>query len=227
MRSIANVARAGRVASASACASTRWSYQCARHAANGARAARALVARNPNGVNARLDTGSPCLNAHISCTHIAWKCALGRLPNTCALVRSMRQSHPFERTRNMSTLSASTASHCVRRALFFCRSLARHRRGARNADNAQNPCRAMRSASAWARLRTCTRQATRACPRTGTLQLIQFSGKNKHWLAERGRAPKLGVRLISCAPTRVLACPKHPSRASGASVRNGNAKCLH
>ena len=60
-RSIANVVCASRAAPADACASTRRSYQHARHAANGARATRALAAHNHSGVSARMDNDSPTL----------------------------------------------------------------------------------------------------------------------------------------------------------------------
>ena len=56
-----NVVCAGRAAPADACASTRRSYQHARHAANGARATRALAVQNNNGVSARMDNDSPTL----------------------------------------------------------------------------------------------------------------------------------------------------------------------
>ena len=73
-RSIVNVVCAGRVASANACASTRPSYQHARHVANGARATHALAVHSRNGVNACLDNDPPTLRiigSHQKLEHIS------------------------------------------------------------------------------------------------------------------------------------------------------------
>ena len=131
----------------------------------------------------------------------------------------MRQACPFERQHQMYTVSASTASHCSRRTCFLCRSLARHRRGARNADNAQHLRRTTRMPNAFARLRQCARHVTRACLRTETLRLTKCFEKVNMFgrtYDPRVRAQKFGVRLTPCAPTCVPAVPKRPSRALGA-----------
>ena len=117
-------------------------------------------------------------------------------------------------------LSASTASHRVRRTHLLCGSQARHRRGALSPDSAQNPRRTMRFPNARACLLHCKRHAIRARLRTGGRKVIICWGKTQivGWTYEQcARTPTLSVCVIACAPTCVPASSKHPSRAPNTS----------
>ena len=94
-------------------------------------------------------------------------------------------------------LSALAASQYARRTHVLCGSLARHRRGAHNADNTQNHCHKMHSPNARTRLWQCTRHAIRVCIRKEMLQLIKFSQNNKRtngWLIIRAVCAHVELR---------------------------------
>ena len=99
-------------------------------------------------------------------------------------------------------------AYYARRARWTCRRLARRRRGAHNANTAQNLCCATQNPSAQARLRQCARRAKRAGKRTGTHQRIKFSEKTM-----------TRARLFGCAYEPRVRTPRLSARLSRIGAR--------